>query len=807
MNKINMRASLPWQVILDEEGLKPNKVYDESDLKAPINMRLIKRKIIDMRKLTCFLTLVFIINLYCHAQPTSKEVFSVLNNNHCTPNIKVTSYKGVKQTVSKKLPISGNDAELEFLGNKWSCSWQTTKVKNNDNAFDLVVNFKLLKGEAKETGVSIEFAFNQWDTSNYVFMPGAVYNGNRFKSLRIDYPPMLKDPKYQNTDFPPIINDIPRLNIDKGESLIEMETGSMTTPAVGFQSSSTGKGFLILTDQQTRFGNSVIVVEENASRDSAFIRIGAPCVRKKRPTIDRLVESSDSAATWKLGDELTIRLRVYLFNAPVIQSLLNKFAIVRKDIYTSTHIKQTVPYSEAFKVIESKFNTVDWNDNYGYSMELGWCGGGMTTYTLLMNGTEQSRQRAIRNIDLIVEKGLGKSGLSKCCWDGNKFSARTDLVRSNSDVLYFLLKQISLLETQTPGWKCPQKWEDAAQKMAETFVSIWKKNGQFGQFINTGTGEIVTRGSSAGTCVPSALALASVRYKNQEYLDIAKKAARFYYQRDVKAGYTTGGPAEILQAPDSESAYGFMESLAVLYEITGEKEWLDMANDQLRLCATWAVSYDYKFPENSTFAKMDIRASGSVVASAQNKHSAPGICTASGDYLLKLYRATGDPLYIELLQDIAHNITQYVPTKERPIFAKNDNRNTDAGFVSERVQIGDWEGKTGVGEISVMSTWAESSVMMTSVEIPGIYIQTDKKALFTFDNIDAKIVSSDSKGLVIQLTNPTVFTANVRIFAENASQTKIPLGYHSFLKWPEISLKPGETKKYMVSLDGKISIK
>ena len=133
------------------------------------------------------------------------------------------------------------------------------------------------------------------------------------------------------------------------------------------------------------------------------------------------------------------------------------------------------------------------------------------------------------------------------------------------------------------------------------------------------------------------------------------------------------------------------------------------------------------------------------------------------------------------------------------------NYKDEVPVISGGKKITGWKLFDNARNISVSSTWAESSVMMTSVEIPGIYIQTDKKVLFTFDNIDSKIVSSDLKGLVIQLINPTVFTANVRIFDENTSQTMIPLGYHSFLKWPEISLNPGETKKCSVSRDGKIT--
>ena len=59
---------------------------------------------------------------------------------------------------------------------------------------------------------------------------------------------------------------------------------------------------------------------------------------------------------------------------------------------------------------------------------------------------------------------------------------------------------------------------------------------------------------------------------------------------------------------------------------------------------------------------------GSVFANIQNKHSAPGICTLSGDSLYKLWRWTQDALYLELLKDIALTIGQYISTDEDPIY-------------------------------------------------------------------------------------------------------------------------------------------
>ena len=110
----------------------------------------------------------------------------------------------------------------------------------------------------------------------------------------------------------------------------------------------------------------------------------------------------------------------------------------------------------------------------------------------------------------------------------------------------------------------------------------------------------------------------------------------------LRRGLPPGGPGEICQCPDSESAFGLLESMITLYEETGQGEFLGMAVHTANLCLTWCVSYGFRFPSVSTFGRLGMNSLGAVYASVQNKHGAPGICTLSGVSLLKLYRGHGE---------------------------------------------------------------------------------------------------------------------------------------------------------------------
>jgi hypothetical protein len=361
------------------------------------------------------------------------------------------------------------------------------------------------------------------------------------------------------------------------------------------------------------------------------------------------------------------------------------------------------------------------------------------------------------------------------------------LLRKNADALYYFYKYCFAQKTLDPTWQMPVTWKEPLRKFADAFVLLWKHYGQFGQHIDIETGEIKIGGTNSAAMAIGGLALASQYENRPELLQAAKDAALYYYENFTRKGISCGGPGEILQNNDSESSFAMLESLVTLFEVTGEKKWLKCSEDAASLCATWMVSYDYQFPENSLFGKLDMRTTGAVWANVQNKHGGPGICTASGDCLLKLYRATGNKLYIQLLNDVAHNLMQYISREDRPISKQH------IGWINERVNLSDWEGKGQVGGIFNGNTWAQVSAMLTVAEIPGIYIDLAKKEIYVFDHVQATL-----KGNQIKITNPTNFDARIKIFIDKDVSKIYSQGFMS--SCPEILVKAGASELYTIKL-------
>jgi hypothetical protein len=113
------------------------------------------------------------------------------------------------------------------------------------------------------------------------------------------------------------------------------------------------------------------------------------------------------------------------------------------------------------------------------------------------------------------------------------------------------------------------------------------------------------------------------------------------------------------------------------------------------------------------------------------------------------------------------------------------------GWMSERVSTTDW--LEGIGELMYGSTWAETSLMLSYIELPGVYIQPDKSLLYVIDHIEAQIIQDKPKTLVVKLSNPTPAEAKVRLYVESSEMAKKPLGENALWNGRIINLKPGES--------------
>lgn len=759
--------------------------------------------------------LVVFAQLQVQAQSSNEEaVQQILKIINGRMHFSIQKYSGTdcagKRFFQQNKVESGNES--------WQMKLQSSEVTGQPEAADVTAVFSLKKGTAISTAVSVSFDFSKWSRDNYVLVPAIVYNGNRYHSIGTAYNPPYPKEMYYNPQVPLTISNNPRLSIEKDKaSLIELQTTNTATPAMCFYSAEAKKGFIVLTDQQSKFGNHGLNIAENEMQDSCSFSITAPSMRKLAAGFGDFHPSGDKAPDWKAGDELTLHFRIYVFNAGSIPDLLGKFLKVRKDFIGPNHPRNQLPMSKQLEmaraICSNNFITVPAGSYYtpenGQDFQLGWVSGMMNTYPMLAMNNEKERNRVAAELDFIVNKLQGKSGYfyGGITAKGEirpeemnpAFPEIQAMVRKNGDVLLWMMKHLLLFKAQGYSSRIKPEWENATRKLAEAFIRTWKKDKEFGQFIAPETGLIAVYNSAAGVNVPAGLAIASAYFNQPEWLKIAESSADSYFNRfTVKQGLTGGNCGDISMDSDSESAFGFLESLMALYYYTGNKSWLKKAEVQAALCATWTISYDPVFPSNSQIGKLQCNMAGAVWASIQNKHAAPGICTASGDYLFKLFRATGNTLYADLIRDIQHAHAETVNVPPHHITTNNL-----VGSSMERIQPSDAEGKGSIGNfINTRNSWTETDGMLMGLELPGIYLQTDKKKLYVFDHVTATILKQDANGIILHVMNETIHDAVVSVFAETSVQAAKPIGYCNFLNWPKITLTAGERMNVLIDKKG-----
>lgn len=679
-----------------------------------------------------------------------------------------------------------------------SKDWEVKTLPNSDKGGNQFI-FEA-KRAMKDVGVAIAFDQYDWCSDNYVMIPAVVYNGNRQRIVNRDYATGLDKSDYNRKDLALTSNPIPQLSPEFGaKSRLEVNVSNTTTPVITYFDRKHRQGTFLFTDQGIDWLGEVkdhaLIVEESADRSVASFVISAPGVRERKPEFIGFSPSPDRGISVKPGDKIIISVAKLEFPADNIPAFLSRFVEERKLHTVESAPRNLMPMSEVFtrmvrNIEERYYEGEKWQyycpENANW-MSYGWIGGLMNTYPMLALGDEKHLDRVKNTFDFALLNGYGESGYyydvlgadGKVLYrDGAKLNPGIGLTRKNADVLYWMVKQFMLLKKQGKSAVISAEWEKQVRGLADAFVRTWQVEKTWGNYLDIKSGKVAAYNTTGGAMAVGGLALASVYYNVPEYLDVARQAASYYYDNFALVGFTSGGCGDILQNADSETAVAFMTSLMTLYETTHEETYLKQSEALADLCATWTVSFPYRLPENTALAKLGANLTGAVWASTQNKHGAPGFCTQSGDALFKLYRATGNTLYADLLRDVIHAHAEGVQPN---------------GKITERLTYCDADSRGSRGD-GGKTGWNETNGALMALEIPGIYVRTDLGTVYAFDHVAVKEIKKTGNNVKLVLYNPTEFDAVVTLFAENEEQTKTPLGDNAFMDWRQkVTVKAGKT--------------
>jgi len=536
----------------------------------------------------------------------------------------------------------------------------------------------------------------------YVLFPGAVYGGNKADRIQGgQYPPRLSGFEITSSKGPVIIGDIPRW-----KDGITQQTYDLTMPACGIYHDNSHMGMILSTETgpvETPYG--FCIKNEKAS-------ILFPCKRKERYRHCAVYEkSTDKGILFNEGEKkqfhFNIEKEVYKDRADF------SAAMVRRH---KKHVTCKYDYSFLLTRVVEKINRDEFDEENGFYMDScesrryqsGWVSGLITAYSMLLTDSPLSHERAKSTIRFTVEKGMSPCGLPFGIYDKKGFRglepydadsldfAGTHVRRIYDAVLYML--RIAGLRKLEP--ELSETLIETAFTSCHAIYKMIEDNGNCGHCVDLNTGKVLWGGSAAGVAGISCLCLGYDAGGPEKWLKQAEKAGE-YYVRFNDMGYFTGGPGDILMAPDSESNYAAMEAFFLLYTFTKNERWKKEFIRASQIMTTWICMSDYPFPTDSSYGKLGVRTRGLVMANAQNKHLGPGVCTASAGLFNPAYQYTGDELFRGLFQMIYDAASEV---------AKNFN-----GEIPENINVAD--SLCNRGEFyKGHGIWTENAYILMSLE-------------------------------------------------------------------------------------------
>ena len=627
--------------------------------------------------------------------------------------------------------------EITFAGSGVAVSGQL--VRKSEGAD---IDFTL-KSDCELRNVQLVQALElELSWKSYVIAPGAMYNGNRFIVSPQPYAPYLLT-EGVTPDGPIVQADVPRLSADTGYRA-DFAANALAIPVVGIYDPEQQLGYLIGVEVYGDWGVSGVNIQ-TLPDEPVRIEICLPVMRRKRYRFcDWIDVDNESGMNMEQGKTISFKIRVIPVKAAAIPGFVAKIAEYGYAHRGQETRRPVISFAAAAELIEAKQDEHNWNEtngyyqsqmgNSGWIMQTGWVGGGVTMFAMAQSDNPERRRRAIRMLDVFCRQALSPSGYFHGLHDGKQWRSfgvkrpgcrAFSLIRRSLECTRDVLKNIELLKNR--GETIVTAWEDAAKSNLDAMVDTATRFGHLGYTVDRDNGDVLWGDSCCGAFGIEPLVRGVEWFKEPKYLDTARKLADYYVVHFLNKGYTCGGVGDALMAVDSESNYALLSGLVHLHAVTGDTKHLESARQAADLFATWVLCYDAKLPADSPLGKLGIQPRGAVFANVQNQHGAPGICTASGDALLKLYEATGEERYLRLLEDIAQCIPQMIVRPGNQATWPN----LPSGCISERMMTMD--GMKPNGHTAGLSTWAEISMLLTARELPPIYHDAKRGIEAVFD--------------------------------------------------------------------------
>lgn len=289
----------------------------------------------------------------------------------------------------------------------------------------------------------------------------------------------------------------------------------------------------------------------------------------------------------------------------------------------------------------------DWFQRKQRKYEIGWAGQNASLACALLadylrTGNQASLDKGSATLDTWARHGRFASRLVYAVIDPLLAGSPPDYLDACNlgDAAKFYFEAFDLV--RRCGLSKPE-YRELALGVCDFMLEAQQPDGRYGREW-TPAGDCVSIDGTIGCFIVPAMIAAFRTSNRREYLESAERGYRAYSRGLAEQGFTTAGALDT-DCIDKESAWPLMEAGLELFDLTGNREYLDAAEAAAFYTATWQYCHTVPVPFGSMFADMNYDSYGGTAVSTQHHHLDPyGLRFVP--VFLRLGKLTGNPMWL-----------------------------------------------------------------------------------------------------------------------------------------------------------------
>ena len=343
-----------------------------------------------------------------------------------------------------------------------------------------------------------------------------------------------------------------------------------------------------------------------------------------------------------------------------------------------------------------------WQQRPHWRYEIGWCGQNasfinsiLTDY--LRTGDASSRDKALAALDTWTNEFVqNEKGLFLTHYDYKFYGDERPVsdACNMGTAAYNFFETLALLE-KCDAADCIPRVKEVALKICDFVKSDQQASGVYARGWYP-DGECYVREGTVGSFMIAPMIRAYHVTSDESYLESAKKAFDYYYGEFERLGYTTAGALDTW-CIDKESSMPILRSALMLYEVTGDRRYIDKAENTSYYLSTWLWHYKADYAPEEDATRYGYNTFGATSVSTQHHHLDVYAVMWVSEWL-KLAELSGNDMWREKALAVWTNSCQFISDgtleingRVRPVGSQNEAFfECSWGGYPENRRINDW---------------------------------------------------------------------------------------------------------------------